>query len=43
MVLVHFLTDGLVSRVVCDRVMVLLEILGKVQTLGFDLGQLNRT
>jgi hypothetical protein len=31
----------MVSRIVCDRVMVLLEIVGKVHALGFDLGQLN--
>jgi transcriptional antiterminator RfaH len=34
--------SGLVSRVASDRVMVLLEIMGKGQTLGFDLGQLDR-
>jgi transcriptional antiterminator RfaH len=34
--------SGLVSRVGSQRVMVLLEIMGKVQTLGFDLGQLDR-
>jgi len=34
--------SGLVSKVGSQRVMVLLEIMGKVQTLGFDLGQLNR-
>jgi len=38
----NFLTYGLVSRIVCNRVMVLLEIVGKVQTLGFDSGQLDR-
>ena len=32
---------GRVSRVVCDRVMVLLEIMGRLHSLGFDLGQLN--
>jgi hypothetical protein len=30
---------GRVPRVACDRVVVLLEIMGKVQTLGFDSGQ----
>jgi transcriptional antiterminator RfaH len=34
--------SGLVSRVGSQRVMVLLEIMGKAQTLGFDLGQLDR-
>jgi transcriptional antiterminator RfaH len=34
--------EGLVSCVAADRVMVLLELMGKVQTLGFDLGQLDR-
>ena len=38
----NFLKYGLVSRMVCDRVMVLLEIVGKAQTLGFDLGQMDR-
>jgi transcriptional antiterminator RfaH len=33
---------GLVSRVDSQRVMVLFEIMGKEQTLGFDLGQLDR-
>ena len=32
---------GRVSRVVCDRVMVLLEIMSRLHALGFDLGQLN--
>jgi transcriptional antiterminator RfaH len=35
--------SGLVSKVGSQRVMVLFEIMGKVQTLGFDLGQLDRT
>lgn len=34
--------SGLVSRVASDRVIVLLEIMGRVQTLGFDLSQLDR-
>jgi transcriptional antiterminator RfaH len=34
--------SGLVSKVGSQRVMVLLEIMGKVQTLGFDLSQLDR-
>ena len=34
--------SGLVSRVGSQLVMVLLEIMGKVQNLGFDLGQLER-
>ncbi len=34
--------SGLVSKVGSQRVMVLLEIMGKVQALGFDLGQLDR-
>jgi transcriptional antiterminator RfaH len=34
--------SGLVSKVGSQRVMVLLEIMGKEQTLGFDLGQLDR-
>lgn len=34
--------SGLVSKVGTRRAMVLFEIMGKVQTLGFDLGQLDR-
>jgi transcriptional antiterminator RfaH len=34
--------SGLVSRVGSQRVMVLFEIMGKLQTLEFDLGQLDR-
>jgi transcriptional antiterminator RfaH len=34
--------SGLVSKVGSRRVMVLLEIMGKLQTLGFDLSQLDR-
>jgi len=34
--------SGLVSKVGSQRVMVLLEIMGNVQTIGFDLGQLDR-
>lgn len=34
--------SGLVSKVGSQRVMVLLEVMGKVQALGFDLGQLDR-
>lgn len=34
--------SGLVSQVASDRVLVLLEIMGKEQTLGFELGQLDR-
>ena len=33
--------ERLASWVASDRVMVLLEIMGKVHPLGFDLGQLN--
>ncbi len=34
--------SGLISRVASVRAMVLLEIMGKVQNLGFDLVRLDR-